>query len=220
MELIRQIIDFALHLDRHLGGLIQDFGPWFYVIVFLIIFCETGLVVTPFLPGDSLLFALGTFAAIPNGLNLAALLVLIPIAAILGDTLNYWIGRSTGHKLAAKFPRIVKKEYLDRTHTFYERYGAKTIVIARFVPIVRTFAPFVAGVGEMSYRRFMAFNVLGGVIWAVTLVPLGYIFAHHEFVKKRFSTVILAIIIISILPGVFEFLRERKRLKQEKASGK
>lgn len=220
MELVLQIIDIALHLDRHLGGLIQDFGPWFYAIVFLVIFCETGLVVTPFLPGDSLLFALGTFAAIPNGLNLGALLVLIPVAAILGDTVNYWIGRSTGHKLALKFPRVVKKEYLDRTHKFYERYGAKTIVIARFVPIVRTFAPFVAGVGEMSYPRFMAFNVLGGIIWAVTLVPLGYFLAHHDFVKKRFSTVILMIIIISILPGVFEFLRERKRLKMEKASAK
>lgn len=220
MELIRQIIDHVLHLDLHLGVLIQDFGPWFYAIVFLIIFCETGLVVTPFLPGDSLLFALGTFAAIPNGLNLAALLVLIPIAAILGDTVNYWIGRSTGHKLAAKFPRIVKKEYLDRTHRFYDRYGAKTIVLARFVPIVRTFAPFVAGVAEMSYRRFMAFNVLGGIIWAVTLVPLGYIFAQHRFVKERFSTVIFAIIFLSILPGVFEFLRERKRLKMEKASAK
>ncbi len=220
MELVLQIIDIVLHLDRHLGGLIQDFGPWFYAIVFLVIFCETGLVVTPFLPGDSLLFALGTFAAIPNGLNLAALLVLIPVAAILGDTVNYWIGRSTGHKLALKFPRVVKKEYLDRTHKFYERYGAKTIVIARFVPIVRTFAPFVAGVGEMSYPRFMAFNVLGGIIWAVTLVPLGYFLARHDFVKKRFSTVILMIIIISILPGVFEFLRERKRLKMEKASAK
>ncbi len=220
MELVLQIIDIVLHLDRHLGGLIQDFGPWFYAIVFLVIFCETGLVVTPFLPGDSLLFALGTFAAIPNGLNLAALLVLIPVAAILGDTVNYWIGRRTGHKLALKFPRVVKKEYLDRTHKFYERYGAKTIVIARFVPIVRTFAPFVAGVGEMSYPRFMAFNVLGGIIWAVTLVPLGYFLARHDFVKKRFSTVILMIIIISILPGVFEFLRERKRLKMEKASAK
>ena len=220
MELVLQIIDIVLHLDRHLGGLIQDFGPWFYAIIFLVIFCETGLVVTPFLPGDSLLFALGTFAAIPNGLNLAALLVLIPVAAILGDTVNYWIGRSTGHKLALKFPRVVKKEYLDRTHKFYERYGAKTIVIARFVPIVRTFAPFVAGVGEMSYPRFMAFNVLGGIIWAVTLVPLGYFLARHDFVKKRFSTVILMIIIISILPGVFEFLRERKRLKMEKASAK
>lgn len=220
MELIRWILDLLLHLDRHLGGLIQDFGPWFYAIVFLIIFCETGLVATPFLPGDSLLFTLGVFAA-KGDLNLVALFALIPAAAILGDMANYWIGRSAGHTLASKFPRLIKKEYLERTHLFYERYGAKTIVLARFVPIVRTFAPFVAGVGEMSYRRFMAFNVLGAVLWAGLLLPLGHSFANHPVVKQRFSLVIFAIIFLSILPGVIEFLRERKRLKlagQEKST--
>ena len=218
MEWLKQLIDFVLHINVHLAELMQDYGPWIYLILFLIVFCETGLVVTPILPGDSLLFAAGALAA-TGGMNLWILCGVLIVAAILGDTANYWIGKKSGNILQRKFPRIVKPEYLDRTNAFFERYGGKTIIFARFVPIVRTFAPFVAGAGAMSYGRFMMFNVVGAFLWVLLLVPAGYLFANVEFVKKNFSAVILGIIVISILPGVIEVMRERNRLKREKANG-
>lgn len=217
MEWISQLIDFVLHINVHLAELVKDYGPWIYLILFLIVFCETGLVVTPILPGDSLLFAAGALAA-TGGMNPFILCLVLITAAILGDTANYWIGKKSGTILQRKFPRIVKPEYLVRTNAFFERYGGKTIIFARFVPIVRTFAPFVAGAGAMTYGRFMMFNVVGAFLWVLLLVPAGYFFANFEFVKKNFSAVILGIIVISILPGVIEVMRERKRLKQEKGN--
>ena len=216
MEWLTQLIDFVLHINVHLAELMQDYGPWIYLILFLIVFCETGLVVTPILPGDSLLFAAGALAA-TGGMNLWILCGVLIVAAILGDTANYWIGKKSGNILQRKFPRIVKPEYLVRTNAFFERYGGKTIIFARFVPIVRTFAPFVAGAGAMTYGRFMMFNVVGALLWVLLLVPAGYLFANVEFVKKNFSAVILGIIVVSILPGVIEVIRERNRLKKEKA---
>jgi membrane-associated protein len=213
METLKYALDVVLHLNKHLDALVGDYGPWVYAILFLIVFCETGLVVTPFLPGDSLLFAAGAIAAGGN-LNIFLLMLLLFIAAILGDTVNYFIGDKAGKQLMRRFPRLIKQEYLTRTHDFFERYGGKTIIIARFVPIVRTFAPFVAGVGEMSYWKFMSYNVIGAFLWVVLLVPAGYFFANVPFVKNNFSLVILAIIVLSILPGVFEVWRERRRLRQ------
>jgi membrane-associated protein len=213
METIKQFIDLFLHLDKYLNGLIEDYGVWTNAILFVIVFCETGLVVTPFLPGDSLLFAAGALAATPGGpLQPGWLVVLLSIAAILGDTLNYWIGHLFGEKLAAKYPRILKKEYLDKTHAFYEKYGGETIIIARFVPIVRTFAPFVAGVGRMTYLKFFSYNVIGGILWPVLFIYGGYFFGNLPLVKKNFSLVIMVIIVLSILPGVIEYLRQRKKV--------
>ncbi len=219
MEWLTQLIDFVLHINVHLAELMQDHGPWIYLILFLIVFCETGLVVTPILPGDSLLLAAGALAA-TGGMNLWILCAVLIVAAILGDTANYWIGKKSGNILQRKFPRIVKPEYLVRTNAFFERYGGKTIIFARFVPIVRTFAPFVAGAGAMSYGRFMMFNVVGALLWVLLLVPAGYLFANVEFVKKNFSAVILGIIVVSILPCVIEIMRERNRLKKEKGNGR
>ena len=211
MEILGNIIGIFLHLDKHLKIVIESYGIWTYLILFLIIFCETGLVVTPFLPGDSLLFAAGNFAAI--GLFDPLLLILVLSgAAILGDSLNYFIGRSMGPKVFRKEnSRIFKKEYLDKTHRFYEKYGAKTIILARFVPIVRTFAPFVAGVGTMSYGRFAVFNITGGVAWIGLFVFGGYYFGRLPVVRQNFTAVILGIIIVSILPGIIEFIRHRKQ---------
>jgi len=219
MEFLKKLIDIVLHMSKHLEELVAQFGPWLYVILFLIIFCETGLVVTPFLPGDSLLFAVGALAAITPqpgafGLNIWVLLIILIVAAILGDSVNYWIGKMFGNKLPQKFPRLIKPQHIQKTHDFYERYGGKTIIIARFVPIVRTFAPFVAGIGKMTYSRFMLFNVSGALLWIGLLLPAGYFFGNLPWVKKNFSVVVLAIIILSILPGVIEFLRERNRLKK------
>src|SRR5436190_14553251 len=183
----------------------------FYVILFLIIFCETGFVVTPFLPGDSLLFAVGALTARPEGLNFWIVLVSLSAAAILGDSVNYWVGYFLGEKMQKRFPRLIKPEHLRRTHEFYERYGGKTIIIARFVPIIRTLAPFVAGVGQMTYSRFMMFNIAGALLWIGLLVPAGYFFGNLEIVRKNFSVVVLAIIFLSILPAIIEFLRERRR---------
>ena len=211
MEWIHQIVDLFLHLDKHLNAVIQDCGVWTYLILFLIIFCETGLVVTPILPGDSLLFAVGTFAA-RGALDLGLLLVLLSVAAVAGDTVNYAIGYRVGPQIFRKEGvRFLDREYLDRTHRFYERHGAKTIVIARFVPIIRTFAPFVAGVGQMSYARFVTYNVAGGVGWIAALVLGGYLFGNISVVRQNFTLVIFAIIVLSILPGVIEFLRQRSR---------
>ena len=209
--LIERLWDLVIHLDRHLNGVIQDYGVWTYLILFLIIFCETGLVVTPILPGDSLLFAVGTFAA-RGALDLTVVLLLLSVAAILGDTVNYAIGYRVGPQVFRKAGgRLLNREYLDRTHRFYERHGAKTIIIARFVPIIRTFAPFVAGIGRMSYARFLTYNVAGGVGWIAVLVLGGYAFGNIPIVKRNFTLVIFAIIILSLVPGVIEVLRRRAR---------
>ncbi len=214
MEFIPRIIDFVLHLDKHLSTLIQTYGLWTYLILFLVIFLETGFVVTPFLPGDSLLFAAGTFAA-AGALDILWLFILLSAAAVLGDTVNYWIGHFVGPKVFSKEKtRFFKKEYLDRTHRFYEKYGAETIIIARFVPIVRTFAPFVAGIGRMSYWKFISYNVIGGIGWVALFVFGGYFFGNIPFVRKNFSFVIIAIIIISVLPAVYEVLRHRREARQ------
>jgi membrane-associated protein len=218
MKYLKQFIDIVLHVEQHLKGLIQDFGPWIYGLMFLVIFCETGLVVTPFLPGDSLLFALGTFCGGPDGLNLGLMIAALSIAAILGDSVNYWIGSLLGPRIfRGEKIRFLNPKHLERTHEFYERYGAKTIVLARFVPIVRTFAPFVAGMGRMTYRKFMAYNVAGGIVWVNSFLLLGWKFGNLESVRKNFTLVILAIIVISILPGVIEFLREWRRARKPAA---
>ena len=212
MELIKKLIDLVLNVDDHLARIAPEYGPWIYALLFLIIFCETGLVVTPVLPGDSLLFAIGALCGI-QVLNLPTVLILLSIAAILGDTVNYWIGHYMGPKVFNRDGRFLKKSYLEKTHAFYERYGGKTIIIARFVPIVRTFAPFVAGVGAMTYGKFMSYNVIGGVFWVVSMTLCGYVFGGWRIVKENFELVILMIIFISILPGIIEYIRERKRLK-------
>jgi membrane-associated protein len=211
MEFIKSVIDFVLHLDVHLSGLIQTYGLWTYLILFAVIFCETGLVVTPFLPGDSLIFAAGTFAA-RGDLKVVVLFLILAAAAVIGDTVNYWIGKIIGPKVFQKEnSRIFKKQYLDRTHEFYEKYGAETIIIARFVPIVRTFAPFVAGIGRMTYGKFLSYNVIGGVAWVALFTFGGYFFGNIPFVKKNFSLVIIGIILISLVPVLYEFLRHRKK---------
>jgi membrane-associated protein len=210
VDLIRLVADWVLHLDTHLDALIQGYGGWTYLILFVIIFCETGLVATPFLPGDSLLFAVGTFAA-RGSLDLGPVLLLLALAAVLGDTANYWIGHVVGPKVFhTEGSRLLNRKHLERTHEFYERHGGKTIIIARFVPIIRTFAPFVAGIGRMSYGRFIAYNVFGGVGWVALLLLGGYFFGNIPVVRNNFSIVIMAIIVISILPGVIEFLRQRR----------
>lgn len=210
MDLISFIVDFILHLDEHLSTIIQNYGTWTYLLLFLIIFLETGLVVTPFLPGDSLLFAAGTFAAL-GALDVGVLFLLLSVAAILGDTVNYWIGHYIGPRAFSGNIRFLKKEYLDRTHEFYERHGGKTIILARFIPIIRTFAPFVAGIGAMTYPHFIAYNVIGGVLWVALFTFGGYYFGNLPVVKENFTLVILAIIFISVLPGVIEFFKERAR---------
>jgi membrane-associated protein len=211
MELIDKILDIALHLDKYLSAIIQQYGLWTYAILFAVIFIETGFVVMPFLPGDSLLFAAGAFAAL-GALKVGWLIALLAAAAIIGDTVNYWIGHYVGPKVFNKEKaRFFKKEHLDRTHAFYEKHGGKTIIIARFVPIIRSFAPFVAGIGRMSYGKFIAYNVIGGVGWVVLLVGAGYFFGNIPLVRKNFSLALLAIIALSTVPVVTEFLRHRKK---------
>ncbi len=213
MELILQFVDLFLHLDKHLGEIIQQYGFWSYLILFLIVFCETGLVVMPLLPGDSLLFAAGAFAA-RGDLRVATVMLLLIVAAILGDAVNYMIGAYLGPRaFQERYSRIFKKKYLERTQEFFDRYGGKTIIIARFVPIVRTFAPFMAGVGAMSYSRFVLYNVSGALLWVISLVGAGYLFSDLPIVKNNFSLVIMAIIIISILPAVFEVWRGRREVR-------
>jgi membrane-associated protein len=207
MEWVHFFFDVFVHLDKHLGDVIRDYGTWTYLILFVIIFCETGLVVTPFLPGDSLLFAAGALAATTGALNPWWLFLLLSVAAIAGDTVNYWIGAIIGPRAFSGNIRFLKKEHLDRTHAFYEKYGGKTIILARFVPIVRTFAPFVAGIGAMNYTRFILYNVVGGIAWVALFVGVGYRFAEVEIVKNNFPLVIMAIIIISVMPMVVEYLR-------------
>jgi membrane-associated protein len=209
MDWVKFFLDVFLHLDKHLGEVIGNYGAWTYLILLVIIFCETGLVVTPFLPGDSLLFAAGAFAALGK-LDPLWLFLLLSAAAIAGDTVNYWIGHWIGPRAFSGEIRFLRKEYLDRTHAFFEKYGGKTIILARFVPIVRTFAPFVAGVGAMNYARFIIYNVVGGVAWVALFVFGGYWFGNQPFVKKNFSLVVLAIIIISVMPMVIEYVRARR----------
>ena len=213
MGLTNNLIDFVLHLDKHLSLIIQNFGSWTYLILFLIVFAETGLVITPILPGDSLLFAAGTFAAI-GSFNVLLLLVLLSLAAILGDTINYSAGKFLGAKAFKKYPKIFKKEYLDKTHKFYEKHGSKTIVLARFVPIVRTFAPFVAGVGKMNYFRFLAYNMIGGLLWVALFVLGGFFFGNIPVIKSNFSAAILAIIILSFIPMAVEIWKHKNKNSQ------
>jgi len=202
-------IDLFLHLDKHLAEIVSQYGTWIYAILFAIIFCETGLVVTPFLPGDSLLFAAGSLAAVGE-MNVHLLFALLTVAAILGDTVNYACGYFLGEKaLHAEHPRFLKKEYLERTHRFFEKHGGKTIIIARFVPIVRTFAPFVAGAGSMNYPRFFSYNVIGALLWTTSFIYGGYFFGNIPIVKQNFGVVIVVIIILSIMPGIIEYWRHR-----------
>ena len=209
--------DFFLHLDKHMGEIISNYGTTTYVIIFLVVFCETGLVVTPFLPGDSLLFALGSFAAI-GALSLPMVMILLFIAAVLGDTVNYWVGNKLGKHLLARKSRFVNPAHVERTHEFFERYGGKTIIIARFVPIIRTFAPFVAGLGAMTYKKFIFYNVSGAALWVGSICLAGYFFGNIPVIKNNFSFVVLAIIFISILPGIIEFIRIYRNKRRE-ASG-
>ncbi len=221
METIKALLDFILHLDNYLFQMIQDYGNWVYGILFLIIFVETGLVVMPLLPGDSLLFAAGTFCAgVTNEageiaqLNLVLVLALLIIAAIVGDGLNYYLGKKIGLKVLTwkiKGRPLVKQKFIDQTHEFYEKHGSKTIIIARFVPIVRTFAPFVAGIGTMPYSKFLRFNVIGGLAWVIGLTLTGYFFGNLPFVKENFETVIFGIIGLSLLPIIIEFIRVKMK---------
>ncbi len=211
MEFVKNIVDIFLHLDKYLGQIISQYGTLTYLLLFLVIFMETGLVVIPFLPGDSLIFAAGTFAspALGSHLNIWLLWVLLCAAAILGDTVNYWIGHFIGPRAFSGEIRFLKKEYIDRTHAFFEKYGGKTIILARFVPIVRTFAPFVAGVGAMTYSHFIFYNVVGGIAWVTLFLWLGYFFGHLSFVQDNFSLIVIAIILISVMPAAYEFIRAR-----------
>lgn len=204
-----EFIDIILHLDQHLVTWIALFGPWIYVLMFVVIFCETGLVVTPFLPGDSLLFALGTLTAIENGLSLPIILLSLTIAGILGDTTNYHIGKHLGPKVFEKENRFFKRDYLIQTQNFYEKWGAFTIVAARFAPIARTFAPFVAGIGSMNYKKFLSYNVLGAIAWVFTFVLAGYFFGSAPVVKRNFHIVIFGVIFVSVLPMLVPWIKSR-----------
>jgi membrane-associated protein len=217
LDLILRFWDVLTHLNVHLADWGQQFGPWLYVILFVIIFCETGLVVTPFLPGDSLLFAIGTLCTIPGmPLDVVIVVPLLITAAVLGDAVNYSVGYRVGPAVfRSERSRLFNRKHLLKTQAFYERYGGKTIIIARFVPIIRTFAPFVAGIGKMQYRRFFSFNVVGAVVWVVSLIGFGYAFAQHPLVQKQFHYVIFGIIFISILPMIVEILREYLRTRRQ-----
>ncbi len=213
MEFVHYLIDFILHIEVHLDYLIQTYHGWTYVILFLIIFCETGVVVLPFLPGDSLLFAIGAFTA-RGSFDFWTISLSLLAAAIIGDSLNYAIGKYVGPKVFYKDDsKLFNKSHLIKAQAFYEKYGAKTIIIARFIPIVRTFAPFVAGIGEMSYKKFMTYNVVGAVLWIFSFIPLGYFFGNLPFIQRNFKLVMIAIIVISVLPAVIEFFRERSKSK-------
>lgn len=217
MELLQHAIDLVLHLDKHLAELVTDYGALTHWILTAVVFCETGLVVTPFLPGDSLLFAAGALAALDTPLRIGWLWVLLTAAAIAGDTVNYAIGKRIGARAFSGSHRFFKQEHLERTHAFFEKHGPKTIVLARFVPIVRTFAPFVAGVGVMSYGRFIAYNVIGGVLWTTIFLFGGYYFGNLEFVKRNFSLVILVIIVLSVMPMAWEWWKLRSERRRRAA---
>lgn len=208
IDLLKEFIDIILHIDIHLHQWVTDYRTWTYLILFIIIFMETGFVVTPFLPGDSLLFAAGTIAAMDGEpLNIFFLLLILTIAAYLGDTVNYFIGKSIGHKVYEKNYKLIKREHLDKTHAFYEKHGGKTIIIARFMPIIRTFAPFVAGVGTMSYLRFTSFNIIGGILWVFSFCIAGYLFGNIPMIKQNFTIAIFVIIFLSLLPMIIAFLQ-------------
>jgi membrane-associated protein len=213
MEWILKIVDFILHVDTYLNDFIVRYGAWTYGLLFLVIFMETGFVVTPFLPGDSLIFAAATFAA-RGSLNPWLLFLLLSIAAVGGDSANYWIGHGIGAKANTGEVKWIKKEYMERTHAFFEKHGGKTIFLARFVPIIRTFAPFVAGVSKMSYGYFFTWNIVGGISWVATFSLLGYFFGNIPFVQNNFELVIIAIVLISLIPAVVEGLKARKAIKK------
>jgi membrane-associated protein len=217
METLLTLFDYFLHLDAHLSVLIENYGIWTYAILFAIIFAETGFVVTPFLPGDSLIFAAATFAGL-GLLNPLLLFTLLATAGILGDSVNYAIGHAIGPRVFREDMRFLKREYLDRTHAFYEKYGGKTIILARFIPIIRTFAPFVAGVGAMTYRKFIFFNVVGAILWVGIFTALGFFFGNISAVQENFTLVILGIIFVSVLPPVVEILRARRKPKPSLAT--
>ena len=229
MDVLHQLVSIFLHLDRHLGDVIRQYGVWTHLLLFAIVFCETGLVVTPFLPGDSLLFAAGTFAspalAVEGGnppLNIWLLWLLMAIAAVAGDTANYWIGHAVGAKAYTGEVKWIKKEYMERTHGFFEKHGGKTIFLARFVPIIRTFAPFVAGVSKMSYGYFITWNLIGGITWVAIFTLAGYFFGNIKFVQDNFELVIVAILVISVIPIGVEWVKARKAMKgaKSKAEGR
>ena len=210
MQTLKELLDLMLHLQDHLNTFTSQYGPLVYGLLFLIVFCETGLVITPFLPGDSLLFAVGAISADPqSGINVWIAAIVMLVAAILGDTVNYWIGRKFSGWAIRKFPRIIKQSHLDKTSEFFVRYGGKAIIIARFVPIVRTFAPFVAGSGAMDYRKFMTYNIVGALLWIGSLVPAGWYFGNFPIVKDNFEIVVFGIIGVSLLPMVIEFARAK-----------
>ncbi|MEI7935656.1 MAG: DedA family protein [Verrucomicrobiota bacterium] len=215
MEFIKDVMEIVVHFDKHLGVVIQSCGGWSYMLLFLIIFAETGLVITPFLPGDSLLFAVGAFAAL-GSFNVFWLFGILTVAAIIGDSVNYAIGNMFGEKilLNSNF-RFIKREHLDQTHKFYEKYGGKTIILARFIPIIRTFAPFVAGIGKMNYRYFFLYNVAGALLWVSIFVIGGYCFGNMPLIKENFAFVILAIIVLSVLPAVIEYWKHRNKNKTQ-----
>lgn len=214
MDYILNLIDFIIHIDKHLDAITTQYGFWTYLVLFVIVFCETGLVVTPILPGDSLLFAGGAIAA-RGTLNPHLMAATLIVAAVIGDAVNYTIGHYLGPKVLTSNSRIFRREYIDKTHRFYERYGGKTIIFARFVPIVRTFAPFLAGVGEMTYAKFALYNVAGGILWVCSFVYAGYFFGNVPVVKNNFTLVILGIIVVSIMPAAIEFVRSRREAAAE-----
>jgi membrane-associated protein len=220
MEIIAKIIDILLHLNVYLPLWADAMGPWFYILIFAVVFCETGLVVTPFLPGDSLLFAIGAIAALPGSpVSPVTAMIVLLAAAVLGDSVNYEIGRLLGVKVfTAENSRFFKKKYLDQTHAFYQKHGGKTIILARFIPIIRTFAPFVAGIGTMSYRRFLSYNVIGAFIWVVSFTMAGYLFSDLPVVQNHFHLVIVAIIIISCIPGVIAYFQAKREEKQKQSA--
>lgn len=210
MSIIGNLVNVILHLDKYLNIIVQDYGMWTYALIFIIIFCETGLVVTPFLPGDSILFATGALASI-GVLKIFPLFMVFYLAAVIGDTVNYHIGQKIGNKILDKEDvKYINKEYLKRAHSFYEKHGSMTIVLGRFIPIIRTFVPFVAGIGEMSYPKFITYNILGGLLWVVLFLGGGYFFGNLPFIKEHFSYVLIAIIIISIIPGIVAFIKEKR----------
>ncbi|HEU0013586.1 MAG TPA: DedA family protein [Longimicrobium sp.] len=214
LDFLREAFDYFRHLDVHLGELIRQHGAWTYGILFAIIFCETGLVVTPILPGDSLLFAAGALAA-GGDISVFGLWILLTVAAVLGDTVNYWIGQAVGTRVFKEDARILKLDYLRRTEEFFRKYGGKTIILARFIPIVRTYAPFVAGASKMDYARFITFNVVGGVLWITIFLWAGYFFGNIPVVKKNFEYVVVVIILLSVAPAVYEWLRGRRQRRRD-----
>lgn len=217
MSIFGTLIDVILHLDRYLNVIVQSYGMWTYALMFIIIFCETGLVVTPFLPGDSILFATGALASI-GVLKVFPLFIVFYLAAVIGDTANYHIGKKIGAKILEKENiKFINREYLDRAHVFYKKHGSMTIVLGRFIPIIRTFVPFVAGIGEMNYSKFITYNILGGFVWVALFLGGGYFFGNLPFIKEHFSFVVIAIIIISVIPGIAAFIKERRT--EEKNEG-